>query len=284
MSQPVLRREASSSHQVVPTDDGAKLAVTVHRPNGYASGATVLLSHGWAAGRAGWRPVTRRLLDLGHTVVAYDQRGHGESSLGSEPIAIPRLGNDLASILAQADADGVILVGHSGGGFAALSYAIGHAADARRRLRGLALLATAAHDQDTKPAEVRMMGSGLFSSALSLPALGRRMLRQTMGTWVNPAALETHRRLFAATPGPVRAACFSSTRGMDQRPGLRTITCPTVVLAGDSDTVIAPKLGQAVADAIPQSRYELLPGAGHMLPLERPGRIAAVIDDLVHSG
>jgi pimeloyl-ACP methyl ester carboxylesterase len=36
-----------------------------------------------------------------------------------------------------------------------------------------------------------------------------------------------------------------------------------------------------VADALPYARYEQLAGAGHMLPLEAPDRVARAIAELV---
>ncbi|MFI9642527.1 alpha/beta fold hydrolase [Micromonospora sp. NPDC051925] len=280
MNGRTLSRTATAVDRVVQTDDGARLAVTVTRPSLDFDAGTVVLAHGWAAGRQCWQPVTRHLLALGHTVVAYDHRGHGESTLGREPIGVPRLGADLSAVLTELDVRDAVLAGHSGGGFAALAYVTADPGAATSRLRGLALLATAAHDQATPAGEVRMMGSGLFTWALSRPPVGRKMLRATMGRWIDPAALETHRQMFAATPAAVRAACFGCTQQMDLRSLLAKVQIPAVVVAGDADTVVAPSLGRAVADALPHARYELLPGAGHMLPLERPARVATVIADL----
>jgi pimeloyl-ACP methyl ester carboxylesterase len=240
----------------------------------------VVLVHGWAAGREVWTGVAGRLAGLGHTVVAYDQRGHGESTLGSEPVGIERLGADLADVLAAVDAKDAVVAGHSGGGFAAMAYAIGHAEDAATRLRGLALLATAAHDQETPDSEVKLMGNPVFSWALRRAALGRKMLAKTMGPGVAADALEANRRLFAATPGQVRADYFRSSRGMDLREGLRAVPVPAVVLAGTADTVIDPDLGEAVADALPNASYERLADLGHMLPLEAPERVAEAIAGL----
>ncbi|SDL04018.1 4'-phosphopantetheinyl transferase superfamily protein [Nonomuraea jiangxiensis] len=58
------------------------------------------------------------------------------------------------------------------------------------------------------------------------------------------------------------------------------VTVPAVVLAGDADKVIAPELGEAVAAALPYARFERVPGAGHTLPLEAPGRIVMAVAEL----
>lgn len=261
--------------RTVRTDDGAELAITVLGPEpGTGPGRTVVLAHGWAAGREVWDGVAARLVPLGHSVVLYDQRGHGSSTLGSEPISVARLAADLAAVLADVDAKEAIVAGHSGGGFAAL----GLATTDPTRIGALALLATAAHGQNTPDGEVSMMGNPLFSRALSLPPLGRRLLRATMGR--RPVELEANRRMFAATPAQVRADCFASSRGMDLRAALPSVTLPAVVLAGDADTVVAPRLGAAVASLLPRARFERVAGAGHMLSLETPDRVALAIVEL----
>lgn len=60
-------------------------------------------------------PVAHRLLDAGHRVVLYDQRGHGESSLGRAPVTVERLGEDLAAVLKHLDVRDAVLAGHSMG-------------------------------------------------------------------------------------------------------------------------------------------------------------------------
>lgn len=277
---PVNRGARTARESTVRTGDGAVLATTVRTPTSRQDGRTIVLVHGWAASRRLWLAVADRLLERGHTVVMYDQRGHGDSTLGRDPIGIGRLGDDLAAVLENLDIWDAVVAGHSGGGFAAMAFACADPDRAAKRLRGLALISTAAHGQDTPAGEVRMMGSALFTWALARPGLGRRLLRQTMGPKADIADLETNRRMFHATPARVRADCFRSSRGMDQRQALASVDVPTTVLSGDADRVIVPSLSEAVAEAMPNARYERLPGFGHMLPLEAPGEVARVIDEL----
>jgi pimeloyl-ACP methyl ester carboxylesterase len=269
---------APATETQVRTDDGARLAVSVLPPLGEPAGGTVVLVHGWAAGRRVWGTVADRLIRAGHRVVLYDQRGHGASTQGREPFGVQRLGADLGAVLDHVRAAGAVVVGHSGGGFAALAHA---ASDAGRSgLEGLVLLGTAAHEQDTPDSEVRMMGSAPFQWALSRPALGRKLLGQTMGKRADTRLREVNRQIFAATSPRVRAEAFACTRGMDLRPGLVAVTAPTVVLAGEQDKVVAPRLGRMVAEALPRARFAELPGAGHMLPLETPGAVVDAVTEV----
>lgn len=270
----------------VRTDDGARLVATVHAPAGGARERTVVLAHGWAAGRTVWEGTARVLAAGGHRVVSFDQRGHGSSTAGGEPVAVERLGRDLEAVIEHLVPAGeaAVVAGHSGGGFAALSLAARWFAEDPRaaggRLHALVLAASAAHGQDTPAGEVRMMGSALFSRALGVPWLGRRLLAQTLGAGAPRGVQEANRRLFAATDRGVRAACFASTRGMDLRAALAAVTVPAVVIAGEADRVVDPKDGRALARALAHGRFESLPATGHMLPLEAPHRLAAVVAGL----
>ncbi|MER7757919.1 alpha/beta fold hydrolase [Kitasatospora sp. NPDC097643] len=275
--------------RTVHTDDGARLAVTLYHPAGAAesagAGPVVVLAHGWAAGRTVWHEIAELLATAGHTVAAYDQRGHGSATLGSEPVGIERLGRDLGSVVDTVAPEGpVVVLGHSGGGFAALAWAARlfatDAPAARARLAGLVLAGTAAHGQDTPASEVRMMGAKPFARALRTPWLGRRLLGQTVGPTAAFEVRERNRRLFAACDRTVRAACFASTQGMDLRPGLGRVTAPAVVVSGSADKVVDPALSRVLADTLPEARFEEVAGAGHMLPLETPDRLARLVHAL----
>ena len=65
--------------------------VLVHRPDGTAlralvagEGPTVVLAHAYAATLGQWNIVWDALVARGYRVIAFDQRGHGRSTLGSD--------------------------------------------------------------------------------------------------------------------------------------------------------------------------------------------------------
>lgn len=280
------RPAVTRTERRVATDDGAELATTVTGPGGSDApeGPTVVLVHGWGAARRAWEPVADRLVATGHTVIAFDQRGHGDSTLGREPIGIERLGRDLGAVLEALDVSGTLVAGHSGGGFAVMAHTAADPRGAAVRVRAVALVATAAHGQDTSAGEVRLMGSRIVTWMTRRRRLGARALGQTVGPDPDPATLDTVRRMFAATPARVRADCFRSSRGMDLRAALAEVALPAVVLAGERDQVIDPDLGRAVAEALPDARFELIPEVGHMLPLEAPDRVVTAIAELAGTG
>ena len=64
---------------------------------------------------------------------------------------------------------------------------------------------------------------------------------------------------------------------MDFRAGLADVAVPTTVVVGSRDLLTPPRLGRALAAAIPGARLVEVPGAGHMLPYEEPDLLAELI-------
>jgi pimeloyl-ACP methyl ester carboxylesterase len=266
---------------VVTTDDGARLAVTVAPLS--VERLPVVLPHCWTGDRRVWVPVARRLVVAGHPVVLYDQRGHGTSTIGAAPLSVERLGADLAAVLDDVGAPEVVLAGHSMGGMTVMAHAAHHPDALHDRVRGLVLVATAAHGVGGRAGRRALrilLWRSWIDAVVGRPRLGRAFVRGTFGVGPHPAHVETTRALFADTAAGVRRDCALAMGAMDLRAGLRAVDLPTVVMLGRRDTLIPNRVTRAIADCIRGARVVRLPRAGHMLPFERPDEIAAQIAQL----
>jgi pimeloyl-ACP methyl ester carboxylesterase len=56
------------------------------------------------------------------------------------------------------------------------------------------------------------------------------------------------------------------------------VAIPVLVLWGDDDPIVSPGFGRAYADAFPHSRFELIPGGGHVPMRQAPELTFAAID------
>ena len=61
------------------------------------------------------------------------------------------------------------------------------------------------------------------------------------------------------------------------KPLLAEMKAPTLIIWGSEDRVVPPICGQQYARALPSARLEVLDGAGHLVELEEPERVAALI-------
>jgi len=64
---------------------------------------------------------------------------------------------------------------------------------------------------------------------------------------------------------------------IDSRPLLASAACPVLVGCGEADLLTTPEHARELAALLPQARLDMLPGAGHMLTMEQPERVNALL-------
>ncbi len=99
----------------------------------------------------------------------------------------------------------------------------------------------------------------LSKSTLASSDEGKRAVVRSLETWVREADPEGVARALEALAGRP-----------DSRPLLSEIDVPTLILVGEEDTLTPPEDARAMAAAIPDSEFLIIPGAGHMANLENP--------------
>jgi non-heme chloroperoxidase len=258
----------------------------VERPDGAVlegivagSGPTVVLSHCWTGSRATWESVAARLVAAGRQVVLYDHRGHGASTMGPGDPTVEQLGEDLAAVLEAVDARDAVLAGHSMGGMAIQALAITRPDVVAERVTAVVLAGTAGFGVAGGP----LAGpSHLFFGDrrvewLMASRFGPALCRGAVGRHPRQAHLVATRDAYLSLPTDVRRSFLIALQDMDFRAGLASVAVPTTVVIGSRDLLTPPRLGRALAAAIPGARLVELPGAGHMLPYEEPDQLAEII-------
>ena len=273
----LLEAVDAGEHLEVTTSDGATLVVDVLGP---ADGPTVVLAHCWGGHVDNWSLVARPLLDQGHRVVRWHQRGHGPSTVGEGGFAVERFGTDLAEVLEAVDARDAVVAGHSLGGMTVQAFAIGHPEVAAERTRGLVLVATAAGGLNARPIgratdSLEQVGP-LIDRALA-SRYGHVLVRGTLGKGASHAAVRATRDHFVGTPFATRHGILQGLKTMDLREAGSRIGVPTTVVVGSRDPLTPPAFSRGMAATIPDARLVELRGLGHMLPLEAAEEIVEII-------
>ncbi|MEX2293459.1 MAG: alpha/beta fold hydrolase [Acidimicrobiales bacterium] len=260
----------------VTTSDGAELAVTVAGPS---DGPTVVLAHCWMGSRAIWGPVADRLVRAGHRVVLYDQRGHGSSTKGDRELSVAMLGDDLHSVLQSVNARDAVLAGHSMGGMTVQSYANEHPVDFKERTSAVVLVSTAARVAGrARPARSNRGGEPRNAPRWSSQGLlGYGTSRLAFGRLPRRSDVELTQHGLITTPTAIRDGFMAAMATMDLRPVLGSIDVPTTVLVGTRDLLTPPRLARGLAEGIPSAQLVVLPGIGHMVPLEAPDAVVGAI-------
>ena len=238
-------------------------------------GPVVVLAHGITANVDEWAPVASRLAAAGLRVVAYDERGHGQSVPGSRGCTLEALGADLLDVLAAFAPRDAVLAGHSMGGIAIMS-ALAQAPDVINQCRGVVLVATVAraHDDRFTRLQGRVASSDLPPRLMRNERHGRVLARSGYGRAPSLAMLDGTRRNWMATPTATRAGFLQSLQGFDLLDSVGRLTRPSVVVVGDLDRLTTVADNEAIAARLPHGTIDVVAGAGHVIIKEEPGRVA----------
>lgn len=69
-------------------------------------------------------------------------------------------------------------------------------------------------------------------------------------------------------------SCAEFESGLEKAAGVK---CPTICIFAEKDKMTPVKFGKALAGALPDNELHVLPGVGHMLPVERPREVNALL-------
>jgi pimeloyl-ACP methyl ester carboxylesterase len=83
--------------------------------------------------------------------------------------------------------------------------------------------------------------------------------------------------IYRATPQGVAAAARALAAREDQSAAAKAIQARTLVLHGGEDRITPVAEAERLAQLIPSSRLEIVPGAGHLIHLDEPDRFDRVV-------
>lgn len=241
------------------------LRIAYHRAG---SGPPLVLVHGFVGdGRSTWSAQLDDLSDE-FTVVAWDAPGAGRSASPPSSFRIADYAGCLGEFVRTLRLQRPHLVGLSFGGIVALELFRTRSAVPRT----LVLAGAYAGWAGSLPADVadERLRRCLRAAGLPPEEFAAAMLSSMFSESAPADAVAS----FAASvrafdPVGFRAMTWSSAEA-DLREVLATVDVPTLLLYGDRDTRAPLEVGHALQAGIPGSRLVVLPGAGHVSPVEAP--------------
>ena len=260
--------------QLVALSTGVRLPYV---EQGDPGGVPVVLLHGYTDSWRSWEPVLPHLPDAIH-VFAPTQRGHGDADRPATGYRPQDFAADLAAFLDALELAKAIIVGTSMGSIVAQRFAI----DERERTRGLVLVAAATTWRT--PAALAFWEIVSTLADPIDPGFVREFQESTLAQPLPPAFLDTVVAESLKVPARVwRAALREGHLEANLAGELGMIAAPTLIVAGERDTIHLPGEHAALARAIPAARLVVYPEAGHALHWEEPARFAADLVTFVES-
>jgi 3-oxoadipate enol-lactonase len=237
-------------------------------------GAVVVLLHGLGGSRTAWEP---QLAALSPTwrAVAWDLPGYGASAPLDGPLTFDALADAVARLFDATGTDAAHLVGLSFGGMIAQHAALRHPA----RVRSLALLSTSpAFGLDgTSAAAWQAARLGPLDAGRTPAEIAPEVIEAIAGPGLSKAARREQVAAMARIGADALRRAIACLPTHDVRDRLAAVIAPTLVLNGELDAETPPAYGRALAGAIPGAHFEVLAGAGHLLPAEAPQAVNAAL-------
>jgi len=252
------------------------------------SGPLIVLIHGITGSSAQWIPVMDVLRDR-YTLFAPDLLGHGESAKPRGDYSLGAYASGIRDLLIGLDSERATVVGHSLGGGIAMQLAYQYP----ERCGRLVLMSSGGIGQEVHPL---LRAASLPGSEIVLPlitharllkagaALGRAL--GVIGLQAGADIAEGARGYASLNDREARAAFVHTIRAVIDPTGQRVSALdrlylaealPSLIVWGENDRIIPSHHAEIAHDAMPDSRIELIEGAGHFPQMTHPIRVARVL-------
>lgn len=257
----------------VARNGGVELYYEVH-----GSGPPLLLIQGLGYGIWGW---WKQVPDLSreYRVIVFDNRGVGASTKVTEPYTVHDMADDAEAVLVAAGVDAAHVAGISLGGIIAQSLAARYP----QRVRALVLISTTHGGPEAVPLPPDTAAIMLDPGEGLTP---EQKIRRNMPPAFRPGWVEAHPgefdeivavRVDNVPPWDAYVAQATAGGTADTTALLDEIEVPTLIVHGTQDGVVPFANAELLASKIAGARLERLEGAGHVVMIEEPERLHALI-------
>ena len=241
--------------------------------HGSKDGELLILNNGVFMNTASWAfqlpDLTRR-----HRVLTYDMRGQGKSEHPESDYSLELHGKDLAAMMDALGLGPAHLVGTSYGGELNLVMGIHHP----ERCRTLSIIASVSHSDPLLVAMIErwrlaaLLGDGpTFFRLIYADTYSEGFLRD------RPDLIPLAEQRYASLDLPAAARLIESFQRFNVTAGLGRIQVPTCIISAEEDLLKPRKYGEIMHRAIAGSEFHLVPGAGHVVVLERAAEVNTIL-------
>ena len=243
-----------NNHTVSYTDEGPDNA------------PVIILIHGFPLNKSMWNKQVEVLIET-YRVIAYDVRGHGNSTSGTDDFTIELFVTDLIRLMDALKIEKAMLCGLSMGGYIALS-----AVENFPKRFGALILCDTNCIADTPEAKGKRM--------ISIESIQKNGLEQyaneSLANLFAPESFVTNKEKIALVKEMIRGTSVQSlsntlialSKRKETCAGLVTIHIPVLIVVGKEDKITPPEAALLMQKKIKGSKLNIIEHAGHLSNIE----------------
>lgn len=242
------------------------------------AGVPLLLFHGFPFTSEGFWPQLEAP-PRGVRLIAPDHRGFGRSAAGPGVSTMEAMAEDGLALLDALELPAALVGGVSMGGYVSIALARLDPG----RVRGLLLIDTQSLPDD-EAGRQRREATARDVEQNGVGALVDGMLPRLFAANADPAVRARLERVMRAqAPAAVAAASRGMGLRADGKDILSRFSGPCAIVVGEHDVITPVERAKVMQGLVEGSTLEVVPGAGHLVNLEQPAALAAVVERLVAS-
>ena len=239
-------------------------------------GRSVALLHGFPLDRRIWSDQFDTL-SSSCSVCTPDLRGFGRSH-GDEPFTIASLADDVHEILKQNRALPCVLGGLSMGGYVSLAFAAKYPGD----LSGLILVDTKS-EADTPQAKDGRGKMIELAKTSGTAAVAEAMLPKLIAPNSSPEVVKRLNSIMLECPPLTIQHALAAMRDReDYTSVLEKLDIPVQIIVGEHDAISPPSVAEQMYRRCRRGTMKVVPGAGHLTPIEAPHEVSKAIEEFLN--
>jgi len=263
----------------------------------FGNGDPIILFSGASDNMDAWNPSLLEGISSNHTVIVFDQRGIGNTTLGTNPYTPQQLGNDTAGLLDALKIPKADVMGYSLGSYLAQQLTMMYPDKVNR----LILVASSCGGQDhtPKPPEFLNLQSEIVNNSLKNVSITQEQIKSLVSAslgsgWVklHPESLEgfenitTLQQLKPAVNPEMANNQNNLGKHWEDNPTwsgaceeLAKLAKPTLVITGTDDNFYQPHVNSLkIVEKIPGAWLVQIKGASHAVPDQYPAEIGKILN------
>src|SRR5918992_1666152 len=260
----------------------------------FGQGDPIILYNGASDSMDAWDLSFLTGISSNHTVIAFDQRGIGNTTAGSKPYTYQQLANDTAGLLDALKIPKADVMGYSLGGHIAQAFTVSYPEKVNR----LILVATMCGGKDSipKPQEFKKLQAEIVNKSLNDVSISQEEMKTLISASVGSGWLRLHPESLdipenmtfqqmkpGLTPETMKnqanLGIWEETNWSGACDELAKLAKPTLVITGADDNNYMPHGNALVlAGKIPGAWLVQIKDAGHAVMDQYPAEIGKIVN------